>query len=70
MRTPHISSSAHHSSRDRALYGGRLSIIRLVVSVAMVLITLIIFFAQNGRSHSAAAGVSSSKEFSSGMPLP
>jgi hypothetical protein len=70
MQLPHISSSVHRSPRDHALYGGRLSITRLVVSVAMILITLVIFFAQNRNSHSAKGGVSASKELSSGMPLP
>lgn len=70
MQTPHVSSSVRNSPRDRALYGGHLSIIRFVVSVAMVLITLTIFFAQNGSSHFVAGSIRSPSEFSSGMPLP
>jgi hypothetical protein len=36
----------------------------------MVLITLTIFFAQNGSSHSTAGSILSPSEFSLGMPLP
>ena len=48
MQTPFASRPASKAPLNPNLYGGRLSIARVVVSIALVLITLVIAFAQNG----------------------
>jgi len=50
MRTPFASRPACKTPLNPNLYGGRLSIARVVVSIALVLITLVIALAQNGSS--------------------
>jgi ABC-type transport system involved in multi-copper enzyme maturation permease subunit len=70
MQAPLVSPSSRRISRGSVLYGRHLSIVRFCAAIALFLITLAIFFAQNGRSESAARGAVSSSEFSSGMPQP
>jgi len=50
MQTPFASRPACKTPLNPNLYGGRLSIARVVVSIALVVITLVIAFAQNGSS--------------------
>jgi hypothetical protein len=70
MKTQLVSPSARRISRDSAMYGGNISIIRFSVAIAMFAITILaILFAQDG-NRSAGRAVLASSEFSSGMPLP
>jgi len=70
MQTPLSSPSARKDSRDAALYGRHLSIIRFCAAIALLLITLVISFSQNGSVDLAMRSLLSPSEFSSGMPLP
>jgi hypothetical protein len=57
MQTPFASRPACKKSRDASLYGGRLSIARVVVSIALVLVTLVIALAQSGGDTAARKSV-------------
>jgi hypothetical protein len=70
MQTPRVSPSTRKDSPDSTLYGRDLSTLRFCAAIALLLITLAIFFVQNGSSDSAMRSVLSSSEFSFGMPLP
>ena len=70
MQTPLASPSVRKGSPDSVLYGRHFSTVRFCSAIAMLLITLAIFFAQDGRGDTTAGNVISSSDFSSGMPLP
>ncbi len=70
MQTPLTSPSVRKDSRDAALYGRHLSVIRFCAAIALILITLVISFSQNGSADSYMRNLLSSDEFSTGMPLP
>jgi hypothetical protein len=70
METPFAAPSAREDSRDSVLYGRHLSTVRFFIAIAMLLITLATFFAQNGSGDTTARGAISSIEFLSGMPFP
>jgi hypothetical protein len=69
MQTPRASPSTRKDSPDSVLYGRQLSTVRFCTAIAMLLITLAIFFAQSG-GYTAPGDPTSSREFTSGMPLP
>jgi hypothetical protein len=50
MRTPLASRPACKNSPDSILYGGRISIAKFIVAIALVLITLGVVFAQGDRA--------------------
>jgi hypothetical protein len=69
MKTPVDSRPSCKPPLNENLYGGRLSIARVGVSIALVLVTLMIALAQSG----GGPGVPKSSTpgpFASGMPLP
>jgi hypothetical protein len=70
MQTPPTAPPNRKDCPDWTLYGGSLSLVRFCASIALLLITIAIWFATNGSDDSAVRTVSSSSEFSSGMPLP
>jgi hypothetical protein len=69
MKTPVDFRPSCKPPLNENLYGGRLSIARVGVSIALVLVTLVIAFAQNGGGP-AVPKSSTPGAFASGMPLP
>jgi hypothetical protein len=69
MQTP-LASQPVRKAPNPNLYGGRLSIARFGVSIALVLVTLLIVFAQNGGGGSHAQKSPAPGPFASSMPLP
>jgi hypothetical protein len=69
MKTPLDSRPACKPPLNEKLYGGRLSIARVGVSIALVLVTLVIALAQSGGGP-AVPRSSTPGPFASGMPLP
>jgi hypothetical protein len=68
MKTLLNSRPACKPPLNEKLYGGRLSIARVGVSIALVLVTLVIALAQGGGP--AVPKSSAPGPFASGMPLP
>ena len=48
MQTPFASRPARQKPLNANLYGGRLSLVRVAISIALVLVTLAIALVQNG----------------------
>ena len=67
MKTPVDSRPFRNPPLNEKLYGGRLSITRFGVSIALVLLTLVISLAQNG---GPTLPKSSPGPFTLDMPLP
>ena len=70
MRSSFTAPSVRKEPRDSALYGRQLSLVRFCAAITMLLITIAIFFAQNGGGASSVLGANQSLEFSERMPLP
>ena len=68
MKTPLAYRPACKPPLNEKLYGGRLSIARVGVSIALVLVTLVIALAQSGGP--AVPKSSTPGPFASGVPLP
>ena len=69
MQTPFASRPACKTPLNPNLYGGRLSIARVGISIALVLVTLVIALAQSSDGP-AVLESSTPGPFASGMPLP
>ena len=70
MQTPLASQPVRKTPQNPNLYGGRLSVARFAVSIALILATLVIVFAQNGGGGSHVRKSPVPGSFTSGMPLP
>jgi hypothetical protein len=70
MRSSLTAPPVRKEPKDSALYGRQLSLVRFCAAIAMLLITIAIFFAQNGSGASSVRDAGPSREVPSGKPLP